>query len=147
MAAPARMVGKIVPDQPRSNGRLMVFKLGGTAKLPAAPPPSRRRSTSTGLSSTGNADLGMAEYDRTCGVCHGANASVSYTADLRRSGALHDPAVWKSVVIDGALKDQGMVAFDQILTPPEAENIRAYVIRQAKKGGARDEVNRPARPI
>jgi quinohemoprotein ethanol dehydrogenase len=78
----------------------------------------------------------MVVYDNTCTVCHGANASVSYTADLRRSGALHDPAVWKAVVIDGALKERGMVAFNQILTPQDAENVRAYVIRQAKKGAA-----------
>ena len=37
------------------------------------------------------------------------------------------------MVIDGALKDQGMVSFGKILTPAEAENMRAYVIRQAKK--------------
>ncbi len=131
------LVGKIVPNQPRSNGRLLVFKLGGNATLPqtaaaATPAPI----DATGLSSTGNADLGMAEYDRTCGVCHGANASVAYTADLRRSNALRNAELWKSIVIDGALKDQGMVAFGKILTPQDAENIRAYVIRQAKKGAA-----------
>lgn len=128
------LVGKIVPNQPRGNGRLMVFKLGGTARPTSAAVADLPPIDVTGLSSTANPDIGMAEYDRTCGVCHGANASVSYTADLRRSGALRDPAVWKSVVIDGTLKDQGMVGFGQILTPAEAENIRAYVIRQAKKG-------------
>ena len=128
------LVGKIVPNQPRGNGRLMVFKLGGTARPTPAVAADLPPIDVTGLSSTGNPDIGMAEYDRTCGICHGANASVSYTADLRRSGALRDPAVWKSVVIDGTLKDQGMVGFGQILTPAEAENIRAYVIRQAKKG-------------
>jgi quinohemoprotein ethanol dehydrogenase len=130
------LVGKIVPDNPRANGRLMVFKLGGTAKLPVVAPATLAPIDVKGLSSTGNADLGMAVYDTTCTVCHGANASVAYTADLRRSNALHDAAVWKAIVIDGALKERGMVAFNQILTPQDAENVRAYVIRQAKKGAA-----------
>jgi quinohemoprotein ethanol dehydrogenase len=131
------LVGKIVPDHARTNGRLMVFKLGGVAK----PAPAARATPAAidvaGISSTGNPDLGMVEYDRTCAVCHGANASVLYTADLRRSGALRDAGLWKSIVIDGILQDQGMVGFGQILTPEQSENVRAYVLRQARKAGAK----------
>ncbi|ABQ67368.1 Pyrrolo-quinoline quinone [Rhizorhabdus wittichii RW1] len=130
------LVGRVVPDNPRRNGRLLVFKLGGTAKLTREPPAPRAPIDVTGLTSTGDPDAGMAEYDRTCTVCHGGNASVAYTADLRRSGALADPALWKAIVIDGALKDMGMVSFAQILTPQRAEDIRAYVLRQARKGQA-----------
>jgi quinohemoprotein ethanol dehydrogenase len=127
------LVGKLVPNRPRLPGRLMVFKLGGTAKAAPYDVVCRERLDLEGVASTGDADAGMAEYNKTCGVCHGANASVAYTADLRRSGALSDAELWKDIVIDGVLGDNGMVGFKAILTPQEAENIRAYVLRQARK--------------
>jgi len=127
------LVGKLVPNRPRMPGRLMVFKLGGTAKAAPYEALYRERLDLEGVTSAGDADAGMAEYNKTCGVCHGANASVAYTADLRRSGALVDADLWKDIVIDGVLADNGMVGFKSILTPQEAENIRAYVLRQARK--------------
>jgi quinohemoprotein ethanol dehydrogenase len=130
------LIGRVVPNRPRENGRLLVFKLGGTAKLPARAPYTPPPIDVAGINSTGNPDAGSAEYARTCSVCHGGNASVAYTADLRRSSALRDPELWKSVVIDGVLKDVGMVSFKEILTPQDAENIRAYVLRQARKDEA-----------
>jgi quinohemoprotein ethanol dehydrogenase len=129
------LIGKIVPDRPRANGRLLVFKLGGSARLAPEAAAERTPIDVAGIASGGDADSGMAEYDQTCATCHGANASVSYTADLRRSAALRDADLWKSIVIGGALKDQGMVSFKEILTSQQAENIRAYVLREARKDG------------
>jgi quinohemoprotein ethanol dehydrogenase len=127
------LIGRVVPDNQRQNGRLLVFRIGGKAKLKAETPAPRAPIDVTGITSSGDADAGMAEYGRTCSVCHGGNASVAYTADLRRSGALANAELWKAIVIDGALKDMGMVSFADIITPQRAEDIRAYVLRQAKK--------------
>jgi len=127
------LIGRVVPDNQRQNGRLLVFRIDGKAKLPQRAAPVRAPIDVAGLSSTGDPDVGMAEYGRTCSVCHGGNASVAYTADLRRSGALHDPELWKAIVIGGVLKESGMVSFADIITPERAEDIRAYVLRQAKK--------------
>ena len=127
------LIGRVVPDRSRQNGRLLVFRIDGKAKLPQRAAPARAPIDVAGLSSTGDPDAGMAEYGRTCSVCHGGNASVAYTADLRRSGALHDPELWKVIVIGGVLKESGMVSFADIITPERAEDIRAYVLRQAKK--------------
>ncbi len=133
------IVGRIVPDRPRMPGRLMVFRLGGTTEAPRYPEIARAPINVTGLSSSGDPDVGMAEYNRTCSVCHGANAAVAYTADLRRSAALRSPELWRSIVIDGVLRDTGMIGFSDLLTPAEAENIRAYVLRQARRAQARGE--------
>ncbi|QGZ93800.1 PQQ-dependent dehydrogenase, methanol/ethanol family [Terricaulis silvestris] len=133
------IVGRVVPDRPRMPGRLLVFRLGGTAEAPAYDPPPSAPIDVTGITSRGNADLGMAEYNRTCATCHGGNASVAYNADLRRSGALRSEELWRSVVIDGALEDNGMIAFRDVLTPREAENIRAYVLRHARQSQRRGE--------
>ena len=44
------------------------------------------------------------------------------------SGLLGNADAWKGVIIDGALKDSGMVSFAKVLTPQDAEAIRAYVV-------------------
>lgn len=50
---------------------------------------------------------------------------------------------WKSVVIDGALKERGMASFAGFLSPKDAEDIRAYVIAEAHDAQAGP--NRPRR--
>ena len=51
--------------------------------------------------------------------------------NLQRSGTLGNPDAWKSILIDGALKDNGMVSFAKVLTPEPAQLIRLYVIDEA----------------
>lgn len=130
------LIGKLVPEHSRRNGRLMVFKLGGTKQVQPVADPVLAPIDVTGVTSTGDPRAGAIEYVNTCSGCHGANASNPYIADLRRSAALKDPALWQSIVIDGVLKDSGMVSFKPIMTPARAEDVRTYVLEQAKKGQA-----------
>jgi len=53
------------------------------------------------------------------------------TPDLQRSVALANAEAWKSVLIDGVLKDQGMVSFARVMTPEQAQSVRYYVIGEA----------------
>lgn len=123
-------------DYPNTN-RVLVFKLGATGKLTAinfTPPPLRKPPTETV-----NAALvedGANLYDLFCSICHGGNAGGSRTRpDLRFSDYL-DNGDWNTVVLEGALKVNGMAAFAPVLTPAQSEAIRAYVISQAQKGPA-----------
>jgi quinohemoprotein ethanol dehydrogenase len=43
---------------------------------------------------------------------------------------------FKSVVIDGARKHNGMASFTRFMTPADAEDVRAYVISEARKDAA-----------
>jgi quinohemoprotein ethanol dehydrogenase len=52
--------------------------------------------------------------------------------DLRRSAALSSAALWRSIVVDGALEPNGMIGWSQFLTAEEAGAIRAYVAAQAR---------------
>jgi len=126
------LMGLLVPDNGRANGQLLTFKLGGTASMPSPASNAAAAIDVTGLTSTGDPVAGEAEYARTCSACHGINAAVRYTADLRRSAVLNDPTAWQQVVHGGLLKDRGMVAFSAILTLQEVENIRAYVLHEAR---------------
>lgn len=133
------LIGKIVPDQARLPGRLLVFTIGGSASTPPYKVAPLAPITVAGANSAGDAAAGEVEYNRTCSVCHGGNASVRYTADLRRSGFVGSEAAWRSVVIDGVLRERGMIGFGAILTPPQAENIRAYVLQEARRAASPPE--------
>jgi len=56
--------------------------------------------------------------------------------DLRRSPALDSAKAWAIVVHDGALRDQGMVGFSNVLSPEQIEAIRDYVIKRANEDKA-----------
>jgi quinohemoprotein ethanol dehydrogenase len=118
-----------VPNIPR----LVVLKLGGTARLPALP-------AATALDWTPPAPIGTAAtvasgkalYARYCTVCHGDSAvGNGFTPDLRISGTLASAEAFGNVVLAGALKDRGMVGFANVLKPGDAEALRAYVIERS----------------
>ena len=124
----------LLPDRSRLPGRLLVFKLGGKATTPAYDLPQVEPLDLTGISSRGNATAGFSSYQQYCQVCHGSNASGRFLPDLKRSQMLLSADNWSSVVLDGALAPRGMASFSRFLSPAEAENIRAYVLTEARKG-------------
>ncbi len=122
------------PPQMAPNGRVLVFKIGGTASLPAVvPTPMQPANPPKGDWTPAQLKEGAYLFEGNCGVCHGSGARGSgVTPDLRRSTVLSDPKLWQSVVYDGQLQDRGMIAFKKYLTPEQVESIRGYVGAQAK---------------
>ncbi len=118
-----------IPNIPR----LVVLKIGGTGKLPAPPATTTLAWNPPPMTaSLAQVAAGKAHFGRYCIVCHGDSAiGNGFTPDLRVSGTLANADAWKSVIIDGALKDRGMVSFAKVLTPADAEAIRAYVIERS----------------
>lgn len=122
----------------RNISRLLVFKIGGTAKLPPMPPlnkmpldpPSQTASAET-------VARGGYNYGRYCGVCHGdAAVAGSIIPDLRHSGTLASADNWKQIVHDGVLKDNGMVGWKSVMSVKEIDGIRHYVIKRAHEDKA-----------
>jgi quinohemoprotein ethanol dehydrogenase len=75
---------------------------------------------------------GQVEFHTFCSTCHGDSAvSGGVIPDLRWSPVNRSAQAWREVVIDGARKDRGMVSFAPVISPAEAEAIRAYVIKRA----------------
>lgn len=131
--APGMLAQKSGPV--RNVSRLLVFKLGGTARLPDQPPvePAPLDPPPATAPAAVVAE-GGALYGRFCGTCHGdAAIGGGLLPDLRRSGALPDPDTWKMIVHDGALKDNGMVSWSNVMTPQQIEAIRHYVIKRANE--------------
>ncbi len=122
----------------RNISRLLVYKLGGTARLPAEPELVRLPLDPPPVTGTPEQIAqGARDYGRFCGVCHGDAAYGSTVLpDLRRSSLLGDAAGWAGVVHDGALRQQGMVSFANVLTRPRIDGIRHYVIKRANEDRA-----------
>jgi quinohemoprotein ethanol dehydrogenase len=122
-------VTRKVPNIPR----LVVMRVGGTAKLPALPvstaldwnPPKP-------IGTPAQIAAGKMVYARYCTVCHGDSAvGNGFTPDLRVSATISSADAFKGVVLDGALKDRGMVGFANVLKPGDAEAVRAYLIERS----------------
>ncbi|MBL0966554.1 PQQ-dependent dehydrogenase, methanol/ethanol family [Blastomonas sp. UPD001] len=126
----------------RNISRLLVFKLGGKAKLPAMPAADALPLDPPGLTAAADVVQGGAQlYGRYCTVCHGdaavqASARGGIIPDLRYSGTLASAENWQMIVHGGALKDNGMVSFAPVMSKPEIDSIRQYVIARANEDKA-----------
>ena len=126
--------------------RLLVYRLGGNAILPpAAPPPAQILNPPPAFGSPAQLARGAQLYDRFCGTCHGAEAqSRGMFPDLRYSGTLRQSDAFQSIVLGGALKQNGMVSFQSALSAPDAEDVRAYVVDRAIWSKTHGAVDTPA---
>jgi len=119
-------------DQPRRMGRLLVFKLGGTVKPPSFPAtvtmPALDLAAAT--PSKGDADRGAALFGEFCAACHRVGGLLPV---LPRSPAILDGDGFKAIVLDGALKANGMAPFRRYFDEAGAEDIRAFLLWQAKQ--------------
>lgn len=113
-------------------GRLVAFKLGGTATLPDPPPPAPPANPPNETFEDSVVRAGELLYFEHCGRCHGAGTrGYNIIPDLRRSPMLTNAEAWRTVVIDGALTARGMVGWSNLIDATQAESIRAYVAREA----------------
>jgi quinohemoprotein ethanol dehydrogenase len=117
------------------HGRVVVFKLDGTGKVPQpAIPAVDATAKAKPFGDAATLELGRVQFHRNCLVCHGVMAeSTGVIPDLRWSPVSASREAWQSVVLDGVLKDAGMVSFRHEITPAEAEAIRAYVVDRANQ--------------
>jgi quinohemoprotein ethanol dehydrogenase len=110
--------------------RLLVYKLGGKLALPvpaAYTPPVLNPPVNFGDDAL--RAQGLEKYNAHCSTCHGNDGRVSSLfPDLRYAAALHNADLFKAIVIDGALQTNGMVSFRKVLTPQDAEALRAFIV-------------------
>jgi quinohemoprotein ethanol dehydrogenase len=125
--------------------RILVYKLGGSAALPALPaavpavldPPPDSASVAT-------VTAGKALYHTYCSSCHGDSATGSgVLPDLRYSGLIKSPEAFDMTVREGARMDKGMVAFKDEVSPQDLEKIRAYVIHRANEDKKLETATKP----
>ncbi|WP_425408514.1 PQQ-dependent dehydrogenase, methanol/ethanol family [Hyphococcus sp.] len=121
-----------------NRSRVLVYRLGGDAPPLDRYPVARAPSPAPAPFGTDEqiAD-GRLSYTRYCSGCHGDTAvSGGVLPDLRSSYALADEETWNRIVLEGALTPAGMVGFADELSPRDAANIRAYIVRRAHEAAA-----------
>jgi quinohemoprotein ethanol dehydrogenase len=128
--------GEVALQSPRLMNvpRMLAFKLGGKASLPPAPEVRPRvLSPPPATASPATVKKGEELYQRYCSGCHGDVAvSGGVLPDLRYSGTLKNDE-WFGVVLNGTLKQAGMVAFAEELSKEDAAAVREYVIYRANQ--------------
>lgn len=113
-------------------GRLVAFRLNGTAKLPADPAPAPPPNPPSEAFTPAAVEHGRVLYRDTCTRCHGFDASSgNIVPDLRRSAVLTDKTAWAAIVHDGALTEAGMIGWSRWLSRADVEDVRAFVAHQA----------------
>jgi len=119
-----------------NQSRLLVFKLGGAAKLPPAPPqpPKPVLNPPPSTASAETIEAGHQQFASHCAMCHEtAYANRAVFPDLRYSPALNSAEAFNAIVLEGALQTAGMASFKGRMTVDEVQSVRAYVIERANQ--------------
>ena len=114
--------------------RVLVYKLGGTHKLPPVPDDNRVLPKPAPVTAdAGVLQRGEVVYQRHCSYCHGDGLRTGgVTPDLRWSNeSIHK--VWQDIVRGGILETRGMVSFAEYVSEEDAEAIRQYVLAEANR--------------
>ncbi|HXF38803.1 MAG TPA: PQQ-dependent dehydrogenase, methanol/ethanol family [Blastocatellia bacterium] len=119
----------------RNISRMLVFKLGGKAALPAlVEPATLALNPPAATADEATVKRGEGLFQRYCSPCHGDVAvGGGVVPDLRYSKTLANEK-WFDVVLGGARKQNGMISFAKELTRKDAADILAYVIARANQG-------------
>jgi PQQ-dependent dehydrogenase (methanol/ethanol family) len=121
-------------------GRMLVFRVGGTAVLPPKTPYTSRQLNPPAL--TASADTvarGSQLYADHCSVCHGANAAPgagrggNNAPDLGTSPFIHAQAAFDTLVLQGQRIDKGMPTFNDKLAAGDSAAVLAYVVSRANE--------------
>jgi alcohol dehydrogenase (cytochrome c)/quinohemoprotein ethanol dehydrogenase len=126
---------------------VLVFKLGGSASLPADVPAVAATAgvkIDPPLLTANNETVAAGEqaYGANCAVCHGAAAVPGQGAvapDLRYSALLPFRGQWNGAVREGDRAQRGMPGFKATLTEEQTDAILAYVIKRANDEKAAQE--------
>ena len=115
-----------------NTNRIIAFKLGG-GEVPAPPariePPFPEPPPQT--ASAQSIAAGEVIFIQECSRCHALGPNV--TPDLRKlPGGIH--AIFKDILLNGAVAPTGMESFADILTGQDVDNVHAYLIDQSWQG-------------
>jgi quinohemoprotein ethanol dehydrogenase len=138
--APSRGASMVPGGLRTAQSRLLVFKLGGTAKLPPMPPPSALPPPPYLRAGEAEVAEGRALYVQTCRTCHGDEARGGIK-DLRYMTA-DTHKTFNDIVLGGIRADKGMASFKDLLTPSQAQAIHSYLIARANEDWQDDAVKR-----
>jgi len=121
---------------------LLVYRLGGKVQMPPAPPViAQVLNPPENFGDDAQRRHGQDVYERSCTGCHEGGRMFTGYPDLNYTIALNNGALFKSIVLDGALRENGMMPFRKSLSDEDVESIRSYLTFRAN-----DLKKNPPRP-
>ena len=110
--------------------RVLVYKLGGNVTLPAAAAPALPvLNPPAEFGTAEQLALGKEKYTQNCTICHEGARGMGGFPDLRYSGFIYTEGGFQSVVLGGALTENGMLSFSKTLSTQDVEAIRAHITK------------------
>jgi PQQ-dependent dehydrogenase (methanol/ethanol family) len=126
--------GSLTANEGANVRRLLVYKLGGKAALPAPPSiAAQRPAPPAAADDAATLTQGKLLFQLNCIGCHGDSAQGNNVLPDLRFSPMLEPTAWQAVVLDGARASAGMIGFRRFLGDADAEAIRAYVVSEARK--------------
>ncbi len=121
---------------------LLVYKLGGKVVMPPAPPMLPQvLNPPENFGDDATRARGEDLYQQSCSGCHEGGRMFTGYPDLNYTVALNNAALFKGIVYDGALRENGMIPFNKSLSVEQIEAIRSYLTSRAN-----ELKNNPPRP-
>lgn len=115
----------------RPEARVLTYKIGGKAKLPAAAhKPAELPEPPAVTADAATIDKGRVLFNGNCGMCHGPNAIASSVIPDLRYLTEEDHRIFNAVLA-GALAKRGMPGMMDKLSPKDVDAIHQYVIKRA----------------
>jgi quinohemoprotein ethanol dehydrogenase len=119
-----------------NHSRMLVYTLGGTARLPE-PQPYTPRALLPPPATASAAEVQQGEqlYARNCAACHGDRGQTrgANFPDLTRTPLLWSQDGFDAIVLKGLLSEKGMASFAEVLKPHDTALIRNFIIDQANQ--------------
>jgi alcohol dehydrogenase (cytochrome c)/quinohemoprotein ethanol dehydrogenase len=116
----------------RNISRILSFKIGGKAELPPMTELAAVALPPDNFGTEAQIGAGASLYTRYCSSCHGVGAiSGGVVPDVRHSVMTSSPEAFQSIVLEGALLENGMASFAEVLSDEDTEAIRAFIVYQA----------------
>ena len=129
-----------------NNGRLLVYKLGGTASIPASEAVDKEVAAIAGGLDAAAVKKGNFAYHTWCAFCHGVGAiSGGVIPDLRTSELFFSEAL-EPIVLEGSLLAKGMPNLGQWVTKEDVAMIRVYITAKRNELAAANAAAKAAAP-
>jgi PQQ-dependent dehydrogenase (methanol/ethanol family) len=118
--------------QPRRPGRVLAFKLGGTAQAAPYSEPVEYPALDPALAAPSHGDIaaGRSAYERFCEPCHRV---PNFFPNPARSPAILQPEALRGIVLEGALTENGMPSLSGYLDADGVEDVRAFLLTEAAR--------------
>src|SRR6185369_82748 len=114
--------------------RLLVYKLGGTVAMPPAPPAvAQVLNPPENFGDDTQRKHGQEVYEQSCTGCHEGGRMFTGYPDLNYTTALSNAPLFKAIVYDGALRENGMMPFNKSLKVEDVEAVRSYLTYRANE--------------